>query len=127
MTGGVAVILGRTGRNFAAGMSGGVAYVYDWTHDFAKKCNRDLVDLYHLDEAGDDSILKELLKKHVQYTDSETARKILDNWDTEKKTFIKVYPRDYHKMRKLIREYTKPGISEEKVIEKAFYTATSQD
>ncbi|EHL99763.1 putative glutamate synthase [NADPH], large subunit [Lentilactobacillus parafarraginis F0439] len=127
MTGGVAVILGRTGRNFAAGMSGGVAYVYDWTHDFEKNCNKDLVDLYHLDEAGDDSILKDLLKKHVQYTDSETARKILDNWEVEKKTFIKVYPRDYHKMKKLIREYSKPGIPEAKVIEKAFYTATSED
>lgn len=120
MTGGVAVILGRTGRNFAAGMTGGIAYVYDWTHDFAKHCSQDLVDLYHLDEAGDDSILIELLKKHVQYTHSETAQMILDHWEKEKGTFVKVYPRDYHRMRDLIDAYTKPGLSEEQVIEKAF-------
>ncbi|MEN3114392.1 glutamate synthase large subunit [Lacticaseibacillus paracasei] len=120
MTGGVAVILGRTGRNFAAGMTGGIAYVYDWTHDFAKHCSQDLVDLYHLDEAGDDSILIELLKKHVQYTHSETAQMILDHWEKEKGTFVKVYPRDYHRMRDLIDAYTKPGLSDEQVIEKAF-------
>ena len=124
MTGGVAVILGRTGRNFAAGMTGGIAYVYDWTHDFAKHCSQDLVDLYHLDEAGDDSILIELLKKHVQYTHSETAQMILDHWEKEKGTFVKVYPRDYHRMRDLIDAYTKPGLSEEQVIEKAFDEAT---
>ncbi|MDM7530008.1 glutamate synthase large subunit [Lacticaseibacillus paracasei] len=120
MTGGVAVILGRTGRNFAAGMTGGIAYVYDWTHDFSKHCSQDLVDLYHLDEAGDDSILIELLKKHVQYTHSETAQMILDHWEKEKGTFVKVYPRDYHRMRDLIDAYTKPGLSDEQVIEKAF-------
>lgn len=126
MTGGVAVILGRTGRNFAAGMSGGVAYVYDWTHDFRQKCNEELVDLYKLGETGDDSILKDLLKKHYDYTHSETAKEILDNWDSEKQKFVKVYPRDFHKMRDLIAKYTQPGIDKEAVIEKAFYTATKE-
>ncbi|ETW68224.1 hypothetical protein N577_007680 [Lacticaseibacillus rhamnosus 2166] len=123
MTGGVAVILGRTGRNFAAGMTGGVAYVYDWTHDFAKNCSQELVDLYRLDEAGDDSVLLDLLKKHVQYTQSETAEMILTHWETEKTKFVKVYPRDYHKMRDLIQKFTKPELSEEQVIEQAFDTA----
>lgn len=123
MTGGVAVILGRTGRNFAAGMTGGVAYVYDWAHDFAKNCSQELVDLYRLDEAGDDSVLLDLLKKHVQYTQSETAEMILTHWETEKTKFVKVYPRDYHKMRDLIQKFTKPELSEEQVIEQAFDTA----
>ena len=64
--------------------------------------------------------LIELLKKHVQYTHSETAQMILDHWEKEKGTFVKVYPRDYHRMRDLIDAYTKPGLSEEQVIEKAF-------
>lgn len=127
MTGGVAVILGRTGRNFAAGMSGGIAYVYDWKHDFEKNCNQDLVDLYHVGENGDDSILKKLIRQHYTYTQSETAKQILDNWENEKQTFIKVYPRDYHKMHDLIDKFTKPGVPEEQVIEKAFYTATGQE
>ena len=109
MTGGVAVILGRTGRNFAAGMTGGVAYVYDWAHDFAKNCSQELVDLYRLDEAGDDSVLLDLLKKHVQYTQSETAEMILKHWETEKTKFVKVYPRDYHKMRDLFKSLPSPS------------------
>lgn len=126
MTGGVAVILGRTGRNFAAGMSGGVAYVYDWTHQFKKQLNPELVDTFKLDETSDDTtVLKDLLQKHYYFTNSFTAKKILDNWDEEKDTFIKVYPRDYHKMHDLIKQYEDAGVPEEQVVEKAFYAATS--
>lgn len=126
MTGGVAVILGRTGRNFAAGMSGGVAYIYDWKHDFEQQCNPELVDLYHLDETGDDShVLKDMLQKHYYFTNSVTAKKILDHWEDEKQTFIKVYPRDYHKMHNLIKQYSDAGIPKDQVVEKAFYAATS--
>ncbi|MHA8138007.1 glutamate synthase large subunit [Lactobacillaceae bacterium Scapto_B20] len=127
MTGGTVVILGRTGRNFAAGMSGGIAYVYDWANDFVKKCNQDLVDLFHLDEAGNDDSLKEMLANHVKYTNSSLAKQIIDNWDTEQKKFVKVYPRDYHKMQDLIAKYEKAGLDESEIIEKAFYTATSGD
>ncbi|PAK59901.1 glutamate synthase large subunit [Lentilactobacillus kefiri] len=127
MTGGVAVILGRTGRNFAAGMSGGIAYVYDWTHEFEKNCNKELVDLYSIGENGDDTILLKLLKKDYQYTGSEIAKQIIDNWSSEKQTFVKVYPRDYHRMKDLIEKFTKPGVSKEKIIEQAFYTPTGQE
>lgn len=126
MTGGVAVILGQTGRNFAAGMSGGVAYVYDWKHNFKQRCNQELVDLFALNETGDDSnILKDLLQKHYYFTNSFTAKRILDNWEQEKQTFIKVYPRDYHKMHDLIKHYSQAGVPADQVVEKAFYAATS--
>ncbi len=127
MTGGTTVILGRTGRNFAAGMSGGIAYIYDWDHTFKSKCNMDLVDLFALNEAGDDSILVKLLKNHVKYTSSETAKMILDNWETESKKFIKVYPRDFHKMQNLIKKFSKPGLKKDDVIQKAFDAATKED
>ena len=125
MTGGVAVILGRTGRNFAAGMSGGVAYVYDWTHDFKSKCNQDLVDLYKLGESDDDSELKDLISRHYYFTNSAQAKQILDDWDNQKQNFIKVYPRDFHKMRDLIAKYQKDGIPEDQVVSKAFFAATN--
>lgn len=127
MTGGTAVILGQTGRNFAAGMSGGVAYVYDWANDFKQHCNPELVDLYHLNEAGDDSQLKQLIEKHYYFTSSSLAKEILDNWETEQQKFIKVYPRDFHRMRDLIAKFATDGGTEEQVIEKAFYAATNQD
>ncbi|MFZ2352502.1 glutamate synthase large subunit [Paucilactobacillus nenjiangensis] len=125
MTGGVAVILGSTGRNFAAGMSGGIAYVYDVDHNFKHQVNPELVDLFKLDEAGDDSVLKDLLEKHYYFTSSEAAKNILDNWKTAKKNFVKVYPRDYHRMRDLISEFREAGTPEDQAIEKAFYKATA--
>lgn len=79
MTGGVAVILGETGRNFAAGMFGGVAYVYDPKGTFADKCNLEMVDLFKLGETGDDAVLKEMIEKHLTYTDSLKAAELLNN------------------------------------------------
>ncbi|GAX07325.1 glutamate synthase large subunit [Secundilactobacillus silagincola] len=124
MTGGVAVILGQTGRNFAAGMSGGIAYVYDWKHNFKQRCNTELVDLYDLDESGDDSILKTLIEKHYYYTQSSQAKKILDNWEEAKQLFVKVYPTDYHRMQDLIHKFEQAGVPENQVIQKAFDVAT---
>lgn len=126
MTGGTAVILGQTGRNFAAGMSGGIAYIYDWKHNFRQQCNTELVDLYGLDEAGDDAILKQLIEKHYYYTKSSQAKKILDDWQAAKQLFVKVYPRDYHRMHDLIHQFEKTGIPEAQVIQKAFDVATQQ-
>lgn len=94
MTRGVAVILGETGRNFAAGMSGGVAYVYDVNGKFPSRCNMEMIDFEPL-EAEDTTLLKSLIEKHFKHTSSDVADKILKNWDAELKYFVKVMPRDY--------------------------------
>jgi glutamate synthase (NADPH/NADH) large chain len=117
MTGGTVVVLGKTGRNFAAGMSGGVAYVYDVDGLFAKRCNMAQVDLepllsvadqeaqgdqssWHTIIAGgqreaDETILKRLIEQHASYTGSGLAKFILENWAEEQKKFIKVFPHEY--------------------------------
>ena len=97
MTGGTVVVLGSTGRNFAAGMSGGIAYVYDILGQFSENCNMEMVDL---DPIGDDDMetLKLLLSEHLATTGSTVAKFILSDLDNQKSQFIKVYPRDYKKV-----------------------------
>jgi len=95
MTGGKVVILGKTGRNFAAGMSGGIAYVYDKDKLFSNGlCNLEMVDLDPLDNV-DIQELYTLITSHKNYTESQLAIQILNNWDTEKAHFVKVFPKDY--------------------------------
>ncbi|MEQ9406652.1 MAG: glutamate synthase large subunit [Fuerstiella sp.] len=95
MTGGRAVILGPTGRNFAAGMSGGIAYVYDPEDRFLVNCNLEMVELEKVETPEDNAELKRLIQNHQQYTGSETAREILSEWDAAVKQFVKVMPVDY--------------------------------
>ena len=95
MTGGVVVVLGPTGSNFAAGMSGGVAYVYDRSGLFDTRCNLDMVDLESVWSKEDQGVLKGLLRKHVGYTGSTTAQAILDSWDAQLPYFVKVMPIEY--------------------------------
>jgi len=97
MTGGVAVILGPTGRNFAAGMSGGIAFIYDTQQQFNSLCNHEMVDLDPL-EKDDLSLLKNLIQKHFDTTGSSVAKFILADFDNQTKQFIKVFPRDYKKV-----------------------------
>ncbi len=97
MTGGTAIILGDTGRNFAAGMSGGIAFVYDTKKDFAEKCNPEMVDLDPINE-DDAQLLQILINKHFEYTKSTVAQFILADFDNQRSNFIKVYPRDYKKV-----------------------------
>ncbi|MFD0750224.1 glutamate synthase large subunit [Mucilaginibacter calamicampi] len=97
MTGGIALILGKTGRNFAAGMSGGIAWVYDVDGTFAENCNTEMVDLDPL-SAKDEQQIGELLRKHVSLTGSELAKDILKNWSVVSERFIKVFPREYKKV-----------------------------
>jgi glutamate synthase domain-containing protein 2/glutamate synthase domain-containing protein 1/glutamate synthase domain-containing protein 3 len=94
MTGGRVVVLGPTGRNFAAGMSGGIAYVYDEHHRFEGCLNDELVDLDPLDE-HDEAELKDLIAEHAERTGSPVARRVLEEWDGEIRRFVKVMPRDY--------------------------------
>jgi glutamate synthase (NADPH) large chain len=98
MTGGRAVILGSTGRNFAAGMSGGVAYVWDSERDFASKCNTGTVDLEAVVEDEDIAELREMLELHREYTASAMATKILDDWPMSLQQFVKVMPTDYKRV-----------------------------
>ncbi|WP_245869281.1 glutamate synthase-related protein, partial [Vibrio fujianensis] len=94
MTGGIAIILGSTGRNFAAGMSGGIAYVWDKTGDFHQKLNSELVDLDPI-EPEDKALLKDMLTKHVQFTGSEVAKTFLNDFEHHLASIAKVMPRDY--------------------------------
>jgi glutamate synthase (NADPH/NADH) large chain len=96
MTGGRVVILGDTGRNFAAGMSGGIAYVYDVNAKFASLCNQDMVDLDKVSEEDIDE-LKTMIQKHYAYTASTVAKFVLDDFENQLKNFVKVFPKDYKK------------------------------
>ncbi len=96
MTGGTAVILGATGRNFGAGMSGGIAYVYDVNGRFASLCNQEMVDLDSLD-GQDARLLNDLITRHYAYTESSVAKFVLDDFDNQLRNFIKVFPKDYKK------------------------------
>ena len=98
MTGGTAVILGQTGRNFAAGMSGGVAYVLDDDKDFASKCNMEMVELETVESAEDIAHLKALISEHQETTQSDVAEGLLADWDGALKRFVKVMPVDYKQM-----------------------------
>ncbi len=101
MTNGVVVVLGRTGRNFAAGMSGGIAYVLDTDGDFVRhKCNRGGVDLEPIFEREDIALLEKLIRRHVGYTRSPLGQKLLDNWAQTLQGFIKVFPHEYKRVLK---------------------------
>ena len=123
MTGGTVVILGEVGRNFAAGMSGGVAYVYDKEGSFASNCNMESVELesvmsskeqhscgepsaWHLGKT-DEEILLDQIEKHFKYTGSQRAREILDDWNSARQKFIKVFPKEYKQA--LIKGLARPA------------------
>ena len=97
MTGGNAIILGTIGRNFAAGMSGGVAYVYDQRKSFEKNVNMEMVDLDPLEKSDEDFLYK-MISNHFNYTESKVAKELLDNWKQSIYHFIKVMPRDYKRV-----------------------------
>jgi len=122
MTGGQVIVLGATGRNFAAGMSGGVAYVYDLDGLFEKRLNKDMVNLYRLIECGDADIanVKSEIEKHVELTGSPRGKHILANWDAELPKFFKVFPRDYERMLECFRKVEEQGLSGDEAAMAAF-------
>lgn len=120
MTGGTVVILGQTGKNLAAGMSGGVAYVYDPNHDLYMRLNKQLVNTYEVIGKADKEVLEELLNKHYTYTDSDVAKKILSNLDEELSNFKKIVPKDYEKITTLIQELKSKGYHEDEARLMAF-------
>ncbi len=98
MTGGRAVVLGPTGRNFAAGMSGGIAYVWDPNGDFNLNCNLEMVGLESLEAEEDITELRELIQLHHMYTGSTVAEQLLDRWEDALGEFVKVMPTDYKRV-----------------------------
>jgi glutamate synthase domain-containing protein 3 len=98
MTGGRVVVLGETGRNFAAGMSGGIAYVLDREGQFPIHCNKSGVDLLPVEEEEDVNELKNLIAEHQRLTGSTVAEKILNEWEAMLPKFIKVFPTDYRRV-----------------------------
>ncbi|MBG7604226.1 MAG: glutamate synthase large subunit [Actinobacteria bacterium] len=122
MTGGRVVILGETGRNFGAGMSGGIAYVYDPDGTFASEVNYEMVELEELDES-DRTFLRDTIERHRDYTGSTVADRILGSWDTEISSFRKVMPVDYKRVLNVIEQSKAEGLSEEETVEEIMKAA----
>lgn len=121
MTGGRVVILGRTGKNFAAGMSGGVAYVLDEDRDLYTKLNKELVSSGEVTSKYDVMELKQMITEHVAYTNSEKGKMILDNFGEYLPRFKKIIPHDYNKMLMTIVQMEEKGLSSEQAQIEAFY------
>ncbi|WP_416151200.1 glutamate synthase large subunit [Salipaludibacillus sp. HK11] len=121
MTGGKVVILGETGRNFAAGMSGGVAYVlHESDESFDLKCNKELVHIESLEDQEEIDELYEKIKAHIEHTYSDNGKRILKNWDELVPKFIKVIPKDYRMIQNRIKQYLDEGLSKYDADMKAF-------
>jgi len=113
MTGGKVVVIGPTGRNFAAGMSGGVAYVLDEAGDFPTRCNQEMVHLFPLDKEDEIELVRGMIRKHAEYTTSDRAWKVLALWDEMLPKFVKVYPNDYRRMLETLKDIKETGVSDE--------------
>jgi len=120
MTGGRVVILGPAGRNFAAGMSGGVAYALDEAGDFAIRSNREMVHLEKLDDPLEIAEVQRMVQRHCDYTNSGLGRRILAEWDKKVSQFVKVIPKDYKRMLETFARVESEGLSGEEAIMAAF-------
>ncbi len=120
MTGGRVVVLGRAGRNFAAGMSGGVAYVLDEAGDFANRCNTELVGLGRVEDEAEAAELKELVRRHATATKSALAAGMLEEWDTFLPLFVRVMPNDYRRVLEAQARMREMGLSEDEAVMAAF-------
>ncbi len=126
MTGGTALILGKTGKNFAAGMSGGIAYVLDENHDLYLRVNKELVNIETVSEKHDLAEIKRLITEHVEATGSPLGRRILDNFDEYSDKFKKIMPVDYNHMLQSISQMEEKGMSREQAEIEAFYMNTGR-
>ena len=122
MTGGRVVVLGETGRNFGAGMSGGIAYVYDRAGDFASKVNPEMVRLEELDDE-DRAFLRSTIERHLEYTGSAVAHGILASWEVDVAAFRKVMPIDYKRVLDVMAESRAEGLSEDETVERVMEAA----
>ncbi len=126
MTGGTAVILGKTGRNLAAGMSGGIAYVLDVNHDLYHRINKQLVTMQEVTDEHDAAFLKSVIQKHLKETGSETAAKILSDFESYIAHFKKIIPNDYQRMLTEISRAEERGLNHDDAVLEAFYATTGQ-
>jgi glutamate synthase (ferredoxin) len=120
MTGGRVVVLGPTGKNFAAGMSGGIAYVLDEAGDFHPRCNQEMVRLFELRDEDEIEEVRSMIKKHAEYTRSDRAWKVLALWEEMVPKFKKVYPNDYRRVIETQKKFKASGLSDEEAIMAAF-------
>jgi glutamate synthase (ferredoxin) len=120
MTGGHVVVLGPTGRNFAAGMSGGIAYVYDERGDFHKNCNLEMVKLFKLEDDEEKAFVRELIRRHGEYTGSDRSIRFVDHWEEMAARFVKVYPNDYRRVVETQKRFQRSGLSAEEAVMAAF-------
>jgi len=120
MTGGKVVILGLTGRNFAAGMSGGVAYVLDEAGDFATRCNQQMVGLEKVEDAEEIAALEAMIQKHRTYTQSKQAARVLALWEQMLPKFVKVMPKDYKRVLGALKKAQQDGLSGDDALNAAF-------
>ena len=119
MTGGRVVVIGPVGRNFAAGMSGGLAFVLDTRGDFKRRCNPAMVELEALSNAEDVEQVKELLRRHAKHTGSTVAQKLLDNWKATQPKFVRVIPKDYKRVLAAIAKARQTGVPEDQAVMEA--------
>lgn len=122
MTGGRVVVLGPTGKNFAAGMSGGIAYVLDEKHDFYLRLNKELVTMSDVTEKHDIEELRTMIENHLNATGSPLAKKVLDNFNEYLPFFKKIMPNDYNKMLVAIGKFEEKGLNHEQALLEAFYS-----
>jgi glutamate synthase (ferredoxin) len=120
MTGGRVVVLGRTGRNFAAGMSGGIAYVLDEEGGFSRRCNTEMVQLYPLEDAEEIEFVKGMIRRHAEYTGSRRAAQVLAAWDEYEPRFVRVMPNDYRRVLEAQRRMRETGMTPEQAEMAAF-------
>lgn len=126
MTGGRVVVLGKTGRNFAAGMSGGIAYVLDEDGTFLERANLEMVLLERVEEELEEQELRSMVEAHVRYTGSAVGERVLANWSTAKAQFVRVIPKDYKKMLELIAQAESQGLQGEKALLAAFESSVRE-
>jgi glutamate synthase (ferredoxin) len=120
MTGGRVVVLGKTGRNFAAGMSGGVAYVLDETGAFAVRCNTQMVGLSPVTEPEELGLVKAMVERHVAATGSVQGRRVVERWKELSAKLVKVLPHDYRRMLESQRQLRAEGLNQDEAELKAF-------
>ncbi|MBA4149352.1 MAG: glutamate synthase large subunit [Verrucomicrobia bacterium] len=120
MTGGRVVILGETGRNFAAGMSGGIAYVLNESGDFEKRCNQQMVLLEKLEDAQEIDEVRKMIERHVEFTQSERGTNVLKDWDKYVTKFVRVIPKDYKRVLESLKKIEQLGLTGEEAIMAAF-------
>jgi glutamate synthase (ferredoxin) len=120
MTGGRVVVLGHTGRNFAAGMSGGVAYILDVTGNFPRLSNKQMVELVKLDQSEEIEVVRQMIERHAEWTRSRRAKQILDLWDDMVPKFVKVLPKDYKRVLTALERVKSAGLSGDEAIMAAF-------